>query len=73
MRYSTYEPQVQSEWKLCYPTYLNKTLQYINLQLLCITGSIKKLNLKLNISLFIPWFKNKIGVRVECKMSNLRI
>lgn len=73
MSYSTYEPQVQSEWKLCYSTYLNKILQYINLQLLYITGSIKKLNFKVKVSLFIPWFNNKIWVRVEDKMSNLRI
>lgn len=65
--------QVQSEWKLCYSTYLNKTLPYINLQLLYIIGTIKKLNLEVKVSLFIPWFKNKIGIRFEWTVSNLRI
>lgn len=30
------------------------------------TGTIKKLNLKVKVSLPIPWFKNKIGIRLEC-------
>lgn len=54
MSYSTFEPQVQSEWKLCYSTYLNKILEYINLQLLYISDTITKLHLKIKVSLFIP-------------------